>query len=76
MTVEAVQQVITSLQEDADFRTKFRVDRSTVLADFDLTDQERKALEQLNVDSFLGVAELFAAAAMFSATNVTVTAVE
>lgn len=57
MSTAGVQEVLTDLISDQSAEQNFRNDPDKYLADFDLTDQERAILKNLDVDALQETAE-------------------
>ena len=49
MSLYAVQKVLFTLNKDAAARARYRTDRAALLAEFNLTDEERRALAEADV---------------------------
>ena len=52
MSQKSVEQIIGRLVLDKDFRAQLAADRTAALAPFDLTDDERSALANMNLEEF------------------------
>jgi hypothetical protein len=52
MSQQTVEQIIGRLVIDKEFRARMNTDRAATLAAFDLTDDERSALANVNLEEF------------------------